>query len=200
VLIGELKIVDTLGDLPNIIWEACNENQARNRFENAVNNYTTRYETQTKGFGRHLTMPRDLPSHWDVAGSRDSETPVQVHANLLGNYTTSYGATVAQYKRSPPKPLISDNDCCDTEVSADFQRQKGWAALTAGTHIDFFFSYMSDPAVLNNGRTSPIDGQFYNTAQDWFDPRTAAQVAATAQGTRFVAPGSGDWTLYIKSE
>jgi hypothetical protein len=67
VLIGELKIVDTLGDLPNIIWEACNENQARNRFENAVNNYTTRYETQTKGFGRHLTMPRDLPSHWDVA-------------------------------------------------------------------------------------------------------------------------------------
>src|SRR5262249_39277736 len=60
------KIVDTLGDLPNIVWEIGNES-GQFAWELPLADYTTAYE-QSRHVYQHLIVPRDLPGHQFVAG------------------------------------------------------------------------------------------------------------------------------------
>src|SRR4030095_182182 len=64
------KVIDTLGDQPNIIWEVCNEAYPEVRgypWQIALANYITSYE-QSKGLAPHLVMPRDTPNHENSPG------------------------------------------------------------------------------------------------------------------------------------
>ena len=64
------KVIDTLGDLPNIIWEVCNEAFPETMgfpWQIALANYITAYE-QSRGFTPHLVMPRDIPNHENTPG------------------------------------------------------------------------------------------------------------------------------------
>jgi hypothetical protein len=89
------KLVDTVGDLPNIVWEVANEQFTGDaNFQKALADEITAYE-QSKGFATHLVMPRDLPNH--EALGHCVVPPGDVHARM-----------VSEFGRN--QPLFSDND------------------------------------------------------------------------------------------
>ncbi|MFV2044905.1 MAG: hypothetical protein ACC700_16925, partial [Anaerolineales bacterium] len=148
------KVVDELGDLPNIVYEISNENYASASWELQLADYLSDYEA-SKGYGSHLVMPRDLPNH-DAAGGKGNDP------------STTHSEMVSRYGRN--QPLIADNDG-GGNVSADGRRNKAWAALTAGGHIDYFHWAMYQTSVLNsadvaNGmRYLGLVGSFLDTYQ-----------------------------------
>ena len=59
------KVIDSLGNFPNIIWEVSNEAFPENRgmpWQIALASTSPSYE-QSQGFTPHLVMPRDIPNH-----------------------------------------------------------------------------------------------------------------------------------------
>jgi hypothetical protein len=127
------KVVDSVGDLPNIIYEISNENYSNPTWERQLADYLSEYEL-SKGFDPHLVIPRDLPNH-DSAGGKNND-PTTTHAELVSNYSID-------------QPLIADNDG-GGHVNPDVRRKKAWAALTAGGHINYFHWAMYDESVLNS--------------------------------------------------
>jgi hypothetical protein len=125
------KIVDTLGDLPNIVWEIANES-GHTDWELRLADVVTAHE-RSRQFPTHLVMPRDLPGHQFVAGQCDN-APVPAHTDL-----------VAAFREN--RVLISDNDCIGADTP-DIRRFKAWAALTAGAQINFFHYELVRPQVL----------------------------------------------------
>jgi hypothetical protein len=125
------KIVDTLGDLPNIVWEVANES-GRPDWELPLADVVTSHE-RSRNFPVHLVMPRDLPGHQFVAGHCDNGA-VSTHNDLVA----AFGQNRVQ---------ISDNDCIGADT-ADVRRYKAWAALTAGAQINFFHFDLTLPSVL----------------------------------------------------
>ncbi|HWQ52580.1 MAG TPA: cellulase family glycosylhydrolase [Bryobacteraceae bacterium] len=136
------KLVDTLGDMPNIIWEIGNET-GRTDWEVRMANILTDYE-RSRGLLSHLVMPRDLPGHQYVPGQCKVD-PTDVFTGL----TEAFGRGL---------PLITDNDCIDAG-KADQRRRRAWAALTAGAHISLFHFEITAPAVLASQDTD--DGMRY---------------------------------------
>jgi hypothetical protein len=134
--------VDNYGDLPNIIYEISNENYTNYTWNSELAEYLTQYEA-SKGFARHLVMPRDLPNH-DTAGGKYMD-PVIAHKELAGNYRKN-------------KPLIADNDG-GGDRPPDGRRYKAWAALTAGGHISYYHAKTTSLDVLTSQDTS--EGMFY---------------------------------------
>ncbi|MFH1436813.1 MAG: hypothetical protein ABIJ56_13990 [Pseudomonadota bacterium] len=131
------RAVDTLGDLPNIVWEICNENNYNEDWEIRLADFLTAYEVE-HGLDPHLVMPRDLPNH-DGAGGKGND-PVAVHAEIAANYAQS-------------RPLIADNDG-GGHVGPEGRRHKVWAALTAGGTIDYFHFDMREQGVLDSAEVA----------------------------------------------
>jgi hypothetical protein len=127
------KLVDTVGHMPNIVWEIANEAMGRDTWANGLANVLSNYET-SKSFSRHLVMPRDLRVHENIVGpdthcddyNNPSGVPGIIHSAFVNGFS--------QYS----SPLISDNDCNGQTISPDLRRQKAWALLTAGAHINYF--------------------------------------------------------------
>ncbi len=152
------KVVQTIGDRENLIWETCNEKKqgdhstaaaTKNDPFHAAVASVVHDEEDAQGFPRHLVMPVDLPEHRTVAGHRtptngaaNEETVAQMHQRLVD---TQYAWNV---------PLISDNDCCNGEPDAQVIRRKTWAALTGGGHVDVFNNDAYVKSVLSNANTS----------------------------------------------
>lgn len=126
------KVVDTLGHFPNIVWEVANEANvagggAADRWQRTLADFITRREA-AHGHPRHLVMPRDLPNHESLGHVR----PKMIRDRAIG------------------QPLIVDNDIGTEIWTPRFRREKAWAALTAGAHINFFHFPMGDPEVLRS--------------------------------------------------
>ncbi|MCG6866776.1 MAG: hypothetical protein LJE58_15265 [Thiogranum sp.] len=143
------KVINTLGSLPNIIWEVANEATAFQGASGAawqleLADYITSYE-QSIGVTPHLVMPRDLPNHETAPGHRH-DPPVTVHDELVVRFYDD-------------KPIISDNDCCVTPPGVSYRRQKAWASLTAGAHLDLFHFPMYQLSVLES--QDAADGMRY---------------------------------------
>ncbi len=136
------KLVDTMGDLPNIVWEIGNQT-GRTDWELRLADFLTAYE-QSRGLPVRLVMPRDLPGHQFVPGQCVWD-PVQVHSLLVG----AYGWNL---------PLLADNDCI-YPGDPDTRRRRAWAALTAGAHINLFHLELASPAVLDS--RDAADGMRY---------------------------------------
>ena len=130
------KIVDTLGDEPNIVWEVANES-GHASWELGLADYVTSYE-KSRGLAQHLVMPRDLPGHQFVAGPCDNGA-VSTHDDLVAAYSQN-------------RVLLSDNDCTGAETP-EIRRYKAWSALTAGAQIDFFHFELYVPGVLETADT-----------------------------------------------
>ena len=125
------KIVDTLGDLPNIVWEIANES-GNTPWEILHARQLTAYE-RSRQLKEHLVIPRDLPGHQFVPGQCDN-SPALAHAGLVRAYARN-------------RVLISDNDCTGADT-ANIRRRKAWAALTAGAQVDFFHFELTSDQVL----------------------------------------------------
>jgi hypothetical protein len=125
------KVVETLGDLPNIVWEIANES-GHIPWEILHADALTAYERSLQ-FPQHLVMPRDLPSHEYVKDHCDND-PSRTHSHLSQAFFLN-------------QVLISDNDCIDAGTP-DIRRGKAWAALTAGAQIDLFHFELTEDAVL----------------------------------------------------
>jgi hypothetical protein len=136
------KMIDTLGDLPNIVWEIANES-GQTPWEILHADYVTSYE-RSRQFHQHLVMPRDLPGHQYVPGQCDN-TPSVVHAELVNAFAQN-------------RVLISDNDCTDAG-SPNIRRGKAWAALTAGAQINLFHFELTSDEVLAS--QDAVDGMRY---------------------------------------
>jgi hypothetical protein len=130
------ELVKHVGDRPNLIWEACNENGVNYPvFDLAIAELLTATEREL-GFAPHLVMPRDLPDHRRVAGHF---TPASDRAHLEESLAEMRGRLAGE-QRTWSQPLISDNDCCRDRGEPAFRRRKLWTALTAGAHVDFFLA------------------------------------------------------------
>jgi len=133
------KVVDTLGDLPNIIWEVANEAFPENQgfpWQIAMANYITSCE-QSRGFTPHLVMPRDLPNHENTPGFWLNPDVGVIHSNMVSAHSWN-------------KPLIANNDSDYEVYTPDYRRKEAWAILTAGGHLDFFHFAMLWQADLNS--------------------------------------------------
>lgn len=130
------KAVDNLGDLPNIVYEISNENYYNDKWELQLADFLTDYE-KSKGFPRHLVMPRDLPNH-DNAGAKEVD-PVKTHKVMVNNFSKN-------------KPLIADNDG-GGDLDPAGRRKRAWAVLTAGAHMSYFHGGMAELSELNKPET-----------------------------------------------
>jgi hypothetical protein len=152
------KVVATIGDRDNVVFETCNEKKqgdhstlaatAADAFHLAVAKAIHAEEKQL-GLERHLVMPVDLPEHRTVAGHR---TPTNGASNQESIPTMRSRLTGTQLAWGAP--LISDNDCCAGEPDAAFIRKKTWAALTAGAHVDVFNNELYQASVLGDANTA----------------------------------------------
>ncbi|MHC4673684.1 MAG: hypothetical protein ACYTBZ_14475, partial [Planctomycetota bacterium] len=163
------EVVDQLGDLSNIVWEISNE--PRKYYDN--NNYgdiidkegapitdwavklghhLKSYELATRG-SNHLCMPVDLHDHQKTPGQRrnwrigynDCHTPAGTHRDLLYIHSLTAGSD----QRFPARPMITDPDGAGyNDLDSHGRRQKAWACLTAGTHLDYFDFDIKDYSVL----------------------------------------------------
>ena len=150
------RVVDTLGERDNLVWETCNEKRAGSHATpddtrmdawHAAIADVVRAREAALGLAAHrLIMPVDLPEHRTVAGH---ETPKDG-----GESIADMRARLADEQFAWGLPLISDNDCCPGEPDADAVRVKAWAALTAGAHVDVFNNEMFKSAVLGNANTA----------------------------------------------
>ncbi len=136
------KLVDTMGDLPNIVWEIGNET-GRTDWEERMADFLTEYE-RSRGLPVRLVIPRDLPGHQLVPGQCVAD-PVEVHTGLVADYSRNV-------------PLITDNDCIDAG-NADARRRRAWAAFTAGAHISLFHFELGRSGVLDS--QDALDGMRY---------------------------------------
>jgi hypothetical protein len=135
------KTIDTLGALPNIIWEVGNEapdsrDADGSRWQQLLAEHITNYELSI-GVTPHLVIPRDLPNHENTPGHQ-YDSPAVIHNELVARFQQAV-------------PLISDNDCCTVDPpDSAYQRAKAWASLTAGAHLSFFNFPMRDMSVLES--------------------------------------------------
>ncbi len=150
------RVVDTLGERDNIVWETCNEKRdgSHATFTDTVNDpwhlaiaAAVRDRESSLGLTTHrLIVPVDLPEHRTVAGhttpSDGGESPAEMRARIISE----------QFAWNTP--LISDNDCCPGQPDPDAIRVKAWAALTAGAHVDIFNNEMFKNAVLTAPQTA----------------------------------------------
>lgn len=160
------KIIDTFGDLPNIIWEVSNEPNYYydgqiypdrpppvNDWAMQMGSYIKTYEFSTRGYN-HICAGPDFPDHQHTAGQRpnffatapnetDGHTPTGTHRDLLYQWANDIPAVL-------PQPLIADNDAGGTDLSPDDARRKGWACLTAAAHISYFHYTLGDYNVLRS--------------------------------------------------
>lgn len=148
------KVIDTVGDRPNIVYETCNENTYSDRsFDRAIAETIDSYEA-SKGFAKHLIVgpsaansPKiNIFEHMQTPGhkapaTKDSESIFAFRNRLLDS----------QWQQ---RPTISDNDCCGGQPSAHFMRKKTWMALTAGAHVQFFNEDFPDAAVRTNANST----------------------------------------------
>ena len=144
------RLVERVGDRPNLIWEACNENSIDYpAFDLAIAELITATEREL-GLAPHLVMPRDLPDHRRVAGQF---TPARDRSQLEESLA-EMRARLAAEQWAWAQPLISDNDCCRDRGDPAFRRRKLWTALTAGAHVDFFLAGLPhERAVLESSDT-----------------------------------------------
>jgi Bacterial TSP3 repeat len=146
------KAIDTLGSLPNIIWEVANEasvsgsaSASEIAWQLELADYITAYE-QSIGVTPHLVIPRDIPNHESTPGQLQRDSPATIHDQLVARFSDGV-------------PLISDNDCCTSPKTPAYQREKAWASLTAGAHLDWFYFSMYELSVLESQLVS--DGMRY---------------------------------------
>jgi hypothetical protein len=136
------KIVDTMGDLPNIVFEIANEAglfltpPGRVGWQIQLANHLTAYE-QSKGLKTHLVMPRDLPNHENTPGYLLDADLNLMHLDMQGGFSRNV-------------PLIGDNDSGYEIFTPDYRRGLAWAILTAGGHCNFihpWFVSIDDPTI-----------------------------------------------------
>ncbi len=135
------KVVQRLGDLPNIVWEIANEASVTQgsygtNWQLYMADYITNYE-RSRGLKPHLVMPRDIPSHEHTPGYL-LDSPWTIHSQMVQMWNQN-------------KPLMSDNDSIDNPMTPTYRRQKIWACLTAGAHSDFFHLPAYQMSVLTGG-------------------------------------------------
>jgi hypothetical protein len=127
------KLIDTVGHMPNIVFEIANEAFGPSSWAIALANVLTNYEN-SKGLATHLVMPRDLRVHEDIVGESSHCDDYNNPSNVPTIIHTGFVSGFSQYN----SPLISDNDCNSRTISPDLRRQKAWSLLTAGAHISYF--------------------------------------------------------------
>ena len=140
-------LVDAVSGFENLYFEIANENYYCREWELQLCDFIKECE-QGKPT-RHLTMPRDLPSHSDVVQTWD---PVMVHAGMLK-------------RRELGQPLLFDTDWVINDQD-DEVRKAMWSAVLSGGH----FSYMDDSleqfrANPGTDKRSPLHAQIGHLAE-----------------------------------
>ena len=187
------KAIDTLGSLPNIIWEVANEAtvfQGENgtAWQLMLSDYITSYE-QSIGVTPHLVIPRDIPNHESTPGNLH-DLPATIHDELAARFSDDI-------------PLISDNDCCTTPPDVVYQRRKAWASLTAGAHLDLFHFPMRELSVLESQNVA--DGMRYVGNLSRFIDELGVDLVGMVPSDRLVSEGwcyarKGDeYVIYLPS-
>ncbi|UCD29396.1 MAG: carbohydrate-binding protein, partial [Planctomycetota bacterium] len=131
------EVVDRLGDLPNIVWEVCNEPKPYyESWAKPLGNYLKSYELAIRGYN-HVCMPVDLPDHQNCPGNTNVGNIPLLHTDLVASFADN-------------EVLIADNDTGDHYLSKHDRRKRAWAALTAGAHNDYFQLSMGELSTLNS--------------------------------------------------
>lgn len=158
------KVVDSYSQkYPNLIYEIANENYYSQAWEMELANYLVDYEI-SRGYPRHLVMPRDLPNHdfaiganW-YAGDIKMYDPFQLNDGMQTLWNMS-------------QPLISDSDGLEHGISAQRFGQWFWGAFSSGG----FASYLTPDL------TEHPDGS--SLVQEFDRAQVLAQLFSTYQST-----------------
>ncbi len=113
----------------NLIYEIANENYYSREWELHLADYLTQYE-QSKGYPKHLVMPRDLPNHdFDIGsnpygGGIKTYDPYEINRGMERLWSLNH-------------PLISDSDGLEHGLAADRFGKWYWSAFTSGGFADY---------------------------------------------------------------
>lgn len=198
------RVVDTLGERDNLVWETCNEKRAGSHatpddtrmdaWHAAIADIVRARETALGLATHRLVVPVDLPEHRTVAGHQTPSDGGESIADMrvrLANEQFAWGL-----------PLISDNDCCPGQPDADAVRVKAWAALTAGAHVDIFNNEMFKGAVLGNANTAAgiqavgIVAAFVRTLEVDLVGMTPSDGVVTGDAWTYARPGE-EYVVYL---
>ncbi|MHC4445723.1 MAG: PKD domain-containing protein [Planctomycetota bacterium] len=131
------KVVDELGDLPNIIWEVCNEPKPYYySWAMPLGDYLKSYELSSRGYN-HVCMPVDLPDHQYCPGNQNVSDIPLLHTDLVARFSSN-------------EVLIADNDTGTHYLNKHNRRKRAWAAFSAGAHNDYFQLSMGELSTLNS--------------------------------------------------
>jgi hypothetical protein len=129
----------------NLVYEIANENYYSREWELHLADYLTEYE-QSKGYPRHLVMPRDLPNHdFDIGSNPFGERiktydPHEINDGMEALWVLD-------------QPLISDSDGLVVDISADVFSRWYWACFTSGGYADKLHSALTGSP---NGASIPV--------------------------------------------
>jgi hypothetical protein len=129
----------------NLVYEIANENYYSREWELHLADYLTEYE-QSKGYPRHLVMPRDLPNHdFDIGSNPFGERiktydPHEINDGMEALWVVD-------------QPMISDSDGLVVDISADEFNRWYWACFTSGGYADKLHSALTGSP---NGSSIPV--------------------------------------------
>jgi hypothetical protein len=162
------EVVRVLGDHENLIFEVANEPGWKRACRSpapgqpSVDNRATAWvsamqteiaQAMTEFYPpsrrRHLVVPGAFLEHRDVQDLVSSFAPEPSHIGLRDAFSLN-------------KLLVAHNDCgggaCDASGGADEIRARGWAALTAGAHVDFFIDNENLADFVGNSEATAAAG------------------------------------------
>jgi hypothetical protein len=127
------RLVDTVNDFDNILFEVANENYYNPRWELSLAAYVHDYEESKPR--HHLVMPLDLPDH-DYGGVTYGADSHNDHTKSWKTWdlTQLHGKLLAA--RGLEQPLIYDTDGIESNDNP-VQRKGFWTAFASGGHVDY---------------------------------------------------------------
>jgi hypothetical protein len=114
------KVVDTVNDFDNVLFEIANENYTSEEWETQLCDFIHEYEKSKPK--QHLVMPKDLPNHWYHRIKVQVWDAPLLHESILK-------------ARLFDQPIVFDTDGI-AYPGADNARRCVWTAFASGAHVD----------------------------------------------------------------
>ena len=127
------RLVDTVNDFDNIMFEVANENYYNLRWEMAMAEFVHEYEMSKPR--RHLVMPMDLPDH-DYKGPSYDATAHNDHSKTWKTWDLAQLHARFLAARDLKQPLIYDTDGIESNDNP-VQRKGFWTAFASGGHVNY---------------------------------------------------------------
>lgn len=127
------RILDSVNDFDNVLFEVANENYYNLEWELSMARFVHDYEKNKPR--QHLVMPLDLPDH-DYGGPSFDKNAHNDHSKIWKTWDLEQLHTKLMAARNLRQPLIYDPDGLETRDDP-IVRRAFWTAFASGANLDY---------------------------------------------------------------